>query len=373
MSNKDTFSIRMVTTLAEFEMLAEDWNALLGQTSTDEIFLTWEWVYTWSKHYLGKNRLYILLVYKGEYLVGIAPFYIGIRCLFGLISVKELRFLATGEVCSVYLDFIVPEKKKKAVLPRIYHYLYNEGKEDWDLIILSKISACSTSIDYLCRRIQEEGKVVELISYSVCPVINLPCKIENFLSSIAGSERYNLRRRRERLKEAGGVVCERITTSRDIEKGMTSFIQLHEQRWGKKGSGGSFQSAHFTSFHKEVARVFSERGWVRLDFMMLDGEKIAGSYGFVYRNRYSYYLPGFDPERVPKASPGRLLLFHCIEEAIKEEFKEFDLLLGWSEYKMAWASGIKRLLTIRHYNRTFSATLMKLVDSVKETIKILVR
>ena len=85
------FSIRAVTTLEEFEALANPWNALLKQTASDNIFLTWEWLYTWAKHYLGDNRLCIILVYKQpSQLVGIAPFYIqGLKTKLGIVNYND--------------------------------------------------------------------------------------------------------------------------------------------------------------------------------------------------------------------------------------------------------------------------------------------
>jgi CelD/BcsL family acetyltransferase involved in cellulose biosynthesis len=366
------FAVQVVTTLEELSTLAKRWNDLLRETAADNIFLTWEWLYTWARHYLGSNRLWVVLVSKGDQLVGIGPLYIRDQ-MDGLVKVREMRFLGTEEVCSTYLDFIVPEKHKKAALHRIYRHLHEEAAGLWDVLTLAEISAESSSIDFWDGFIQEAGRVMEIAGTTVCPVIDLPSRREDFLASLSGNDRYNLHRKRKRLEQAGQVAYERATSIEEIEKSLASFIQLHQMRWNQKGMGGSFRSQRFLTFHREIARVFAKKGCVHLDFLLLNGQPIAGIYGYGYNDRYSFYLPGFNPTLVPEASPGILLLFHRIEEAIRLGYREFDLLRGVADYKMAWANGLRRSLTLRYYNNHLRAAAVKLLESGKAVVKVLVR
>ena len=96
-------------------------------------------------------------------------------------------------------------------------------------------------------------------------------------------------------------------------------------------------------------RVLSERGRASLDLLLLDGRPIAGIYGFVYQGAYYFYLPGFAPDVLPKASPGLLVLYHRIQQAIR------------------------RSITLRYYNRSVRAVALKLLESGKQAAKILLR
>ncbi|MGI0015359.1 MAG: GNAT family N-acetyltransferase, partial [Nitrososphaera sp.] len=210
------FSIRVVTTLHEFEALAERWNCLLRRTAADNIFLTWEWLYTWARHYLGAHRLWIILVYNNrDELVGIAPFYIEELTRFGLLRCREVRFLGTRGVSSSYLDFIIPEKHKKTVLPLIYQFLHGEGRDLWDTLTLSEIPAASSTLNLWQGLVQDAGKALDIVGRTVCPVINLPTDVEEFKRSISGNQRYNLKRKRKRLEQAGHVAYERICATKD--------------------------------------------------------------------------------------------------------------------------------------------------------------
>jgi CelD/BcsL family acetyltransferase involved in cellulose biosynthesis len=144
-------------------------------------------------------------------------------------------------------------------------------------------------------------------------------------------------------------------------------------RWKQKGPGGCFQNERFLAFHKEIAGIFSKRGWVHLDFLTLNREKVAGIYGYTYNGKYYYYLPGLNPNICPETSPGRLLLFQCVCQAIRNGDGQFDLLRGAADYKLAWANGLRRSITMRHYNKTIRAAASKLMDSAKGVVKVLVR
>lgn len=120
-------------------------------------------------------------------------------------------------------------------------------------------------------------------------------------------------------------------------------------------------------------RVLSERGRVSLDLLSLDGRPIAGVYGFVYHGVYYFYLPGFDPGVVPKASPGLLLLYHRIQQAICDGQRMVDLLQGTQPYKLEWSNDVRRSITLRYYNRSVGAVALKLLESGKQVAKILVR
>jgi CelD/BcsL family acetyltransferase involved in cellulose biosynthesis len=169
------------------------------------------------------------------------------------------------------------------------------------------------------------------------------------------------------------VVYYRASSNGDVQKEMEAFVGLHQMRWEQKGLGGCFKSQRFLEFHKEVSEIFSRRGWAHLDFLILDGEKVAGIYGYSYKGKYYFYLPGLNPEIFPETSPGTLLLFQCICQAIRDGCEEFDLLRGPADYKMAWANGLRRSMTLKLYNKTIRAAASKFIKSGKEIVKVLVR
>lgn len=367
-------TIRAVTSLEEFKGLAQEWEQLLRTVPGHSLFLTWEWLYYWAKHYLGNHQLRILLLFDGhEQLVGIAPFYLRTMRVQGLVSVRELRFLGSEAVCSSYLDVIVNERHKHAALQSLYGYLFDHARTEWDVLTLSEVPSESSTLDDWNALFEEAGKVWEMVNTTCCPMIRLPGDVETYRAALGRSRRYTLQRKTKCLQGVGRMAYSRATSPADIDAAFDSLVTLHQQRWSVGLSGGVFANERSKRFHREIVQVLSERGRVRIDLLELDGRPIAAIYGFMYGATYYFYLPGFDPTAVPKASPGLLLLSHRIEEAIHDGMQAVDLLQGAQRYKLECATDLRRMLTLRYYNRRARAVALKLLESGKQAVKILLR
>lgn len=374
MKRTGSLTIRTVTSLEEFKGLAEDWDQLLRTIPGHSLFLTWEWAYYWAKHFLQCNGLRILLFLDNhDRLIGIAPLYLRTMRVHALISVRELRFLGSETVCSSYLDVIVNEQHKGAVLQRLHGYLFNEARKEWDILTLSKVPVESSSLDMWNDLFNEAGKVGEVVSMTCCPVIQLPGNIESYRATLGRNRRYTLQRKMKCLQAAGRIEYVRATRPAEIDATFESLVTLHQQRWSMRSSGGVFANERTLQFHRELVQVASERGWISLDLLQLDGRPIAAIYGFVYQSVYYFYLPGFDPAAFPKASPGLLLLSHRIEQAICDGAQVVDLLQGVQAYKLECSTGLRRSVTWRYYNRHARAVALKLLECAKQAVKILVR
>ena len=367
-------TIRAVTSLEDFKGLTLEWEVLLNTVPGHSLFLTWEWLYYWAKHYLGPNQLRILLAFDDhERLVGIAPFYLRRAKAHGVVSFRELRFLGSEAVCSSYLDLIVNEQHKPAVLQGLYRYLFNEARGEWDILTFSEVPAESSTFDLWNKLFAEAGKVGEVVSTTSCPVILLPEDLRTYRAGLGRSRRYTLQRKTKCLQGAGRVEYSRTTGPAEVDAAFESVVTLHQQRWSPRPGGGVFADERARQFHRDIVRVLSERGRVSLDLLSLDGRPIAGVYGFVYHGVYYFYLPGFDPGVVPKASPGLLLLYHRIQQAICDGQRMVDLLQGTQPYKLEWSNDVRRSITLRYYNRSVGAVALKLLESGKQVAKILVR
>lgn len=337
--------------------------------------MTWEWLYQWTRQYLGGNRLWILIVVDEDGRVrGIAPFYIRVVRPRHGIGYREIAFLGTEEVCSSYLDVIAESAYKQAIWQRLCRFLFQEAAEEWDIATLEEIPAESSTIGTLMDVFEEAGKVIEIRTSTCCPIISLPHSCADYRRVLSANHRYNLQRKRKALERLGLVSYHHIQKEPEASQAFDSVVRLHEKRWMLKGAGGGvFRRACFLAFHRDLVKVFEEKGWLSLSLLTLDDRPVAGIYGFVYEGAYYFYLPGFDPTAAPRTSPGMLVLGHRIEQAIEEGLGCFDLLQGDADYKRVWANGIRRSLTIRAYNRRSRALWVKLIESAKQAIKIAVR
>ena len=76
-----------------------------------------------------------------------------------------------------------------------------------------------------------------------------------------------------------------------------------------------------------------ERGWLRLNFLTITGERAASYLNFTYNNEMLVYNSGLLPEAYGRLSPGIVLLAWNIRHAIEEGISRFDFLQGDESYK----------------------------------------
>lgn len=366
-----SLTVRCVEDLDELHRLEQDWDRLAADSSPGNIFLTWHWHTTWVRHYLTVGQLHLLLIFDGQTLVGLAPFYIRKSSCLPVLQCRELRFLGTEEVCSSYLDVLAVPTRHAEVVARIYRYLFEEAVDRWDVLTLTDVPCESPSIDMWHRMFADDGKVLELTGFSVCPVVDTTHGWAAIRGRIGQTARYNLSRKLKYAQALGPLVFERLTDSDAIVRHWDEYVGLHGMRWQKQG--GAFASPRFKAFHREMSRELAKHGCVTLDFLMLNEERIAAIYGFSYRGTHSYYLPAMNPERAPRVSPGFLLLAHCIERAATAEAVVFDLLQGAADYKTMWADRLRRCLTLQGYNRSLPAVSWIAFKSLKKTAKVFSR
>jgi len=119
-------TIERIEDEARFTAMREEWNALLGDSDADCLFLTWEWLHTWWRHLGGRRRLFLLAARRGGELVAIAPLALAPPELGRLFPFRSLQLLGTGAVGSDYLDLIVRRGWEDEAIPALADHLRAE-------------------------------------------------------------------------------------------------------------------------------------------------------------------------------------------------------------------------------------------------------
>lgn len=246
---------------------------------------------------------------------------------FGL-RIGKIEFVGTHT--SDYNDFILKEKSEECIKSFI-EYL-NNLTENWHCIELSDMPENSKSLHTL-RKISTNIKPTH-----ECPYTSLPKSCDIFLKSLSGNLRHDLRGNLRRLERDGYKVnFADYSDSQSLNKGMKSFFELHQKRWTLKGSAGVYAEENSRNFALDIAKSFSQKGWLGLHILELSDKPVSALYGFKYQSRFYYYLSGFDPAYY-RYSVGNLLLAHVMSQCIQEGLSEFDFMRGAEDYKNRWNS-----------------------------------
>ena len=316
---------------------------LLEGSSDGSVFLRMEWLGAWWAHY-GKGRLLQATeVREGGRLVGYGLF---MATEMGkLVKTRKLEFVGAGH--SDLLG-IVAENDRVEVIDAVLDQVI-EGST-WDIGEFRDVRQYGPT----AGRVLERFPLAE-VSEENSPCITVRPSFQDYLSSLSQNARHNMGTCRRTLDnlEASFV---RIADRDSIPIALEEFFRLHEMRWSKKAED-SILTAQMRDFLRDAIRRFAHTGIPVIHALMIGEKTISMCLGFEYRNRYLYYLSGFDPAYL-RYGPGRCLLSKVIEEAHERGLKDVDLLRGDEEYKYHLGAENRSNLIVKVRRPSFKARIM---------------
>ena len=371
-------NIKRIRTPEEFYLLQEKWNFLLSESPANSFFLRWEWLGAWWKAYQDKDyELCILLAFRGNELIGIAPFYLIYKSWKNIFPIRRLLFLGTkeGNLISEFMDIIHRDGEEEAVTHEIFKFIVSEDL--CDDLALHNICTLSKTISVL-QQIAKERKFLYIVNGMYeSPYINLPANYNDFLSRCSKKLRYNIKNNQKMIVKYDNIVFRKTNNLLELESDFAELIRLHEQRWESRQLAGAFAGERFFSFQKMVMQDMLRNGHLELRFLSVSGKNIAAVYNINYKGKIYFFQAGLDLSFDKDLSPGLLLHSYCIEEAIKDGLKEYDFLLMGNDimdsYKKRWTKdyrhecdiymarpgAIKLMMSVRNKTKKFYHALKR--------------
>lgn len=330
-------------TEGQFGNMREEWNSLLEKSVTNEIFLLWEWMYSWWDVFKSGNRELYLLRGKnplGE-TVGIAPFYLHNQRGFGNRKRGIIRFCSSLETFPDHLDIIAAKEYEYSFAEAILNYLIQNG-QDWDLIKLDGVHENAIIKRYLTpARPKGDGVLTTSIPSARCPYLALDNTFEGYLRSFSSKKRQTLLRKRKILMTREKALLKTVHSDEEPEKQLQELFVLHNERAKRKGIKTTFVGEDLYRFHSKAIRYLLKKGKVALTVLHKEIPTLVSYYCFKHNQKYYYFQAGLSDEG-EKKSAGAVLFSLIIEEAFKEGCKEFDFLRGSEEYKFYWTKNYRK-------------------------------
>ncbi|KJS08356.1 MAG: hypothetical protein VR73_05920 [Gammaproteobacteria bacterium BRH_c0] len=176
------------------------------------------------------------------------------------------------------------------------------------------------------------------------------------------SQARSVLRRLKRLQEKGKVTFCRYDFTK-IDAARSSFevmLPMHMKRWPNayKAPG----------FHRNLLDFGLESGLLDFVEMSFQGKPIAWQISFLFKNRYSLYMPTVD-EAYYKFSAGYLMKGYALGEAKKDGFTISDHLRGAEGYKDSWGGDITYIFDVQFDSNRISSKARRWVFNVLARIK----
>ncbi len=365
-------SLRLIRNLHELEALRDHWDVLLKRSASDNLFLSWEWISTWSRVYLKGDHLFVIVVYEGEEPVAIAPWWQEERRLAGFSTLRRLRFLGTGNVCSDYLDIIVRTDQHSQWLRPIWQELFGPLRSQWDVIEYSDTPAGSEALTCFYRWADEDDRCLtrRVNQITTCPYLSLPATAEEFRGSLSATKRYALSRSRRHFDARGSVTFRYSDCAHEVSATMDRLRTLNTRSWTERGHSGSFATDKFIRFHNEVAQSMLGVRSLVLCSLWVDESYLGSFYGFQHGHVLYYYIMSVERSDENHVNAGDLLLAECMEEGVRRGCSEFDFLRGDESYKYRWTRTHRQNLSLNFYNRSARAALDLTTQSSRDVARI---
>jgi len=362
-------SIELIEAVEGFRRLRAEWNELLSSSSSDSLFLTWEWMFTWWKHLGGRRRLSILALRSAGELIAIAPLALRPPDYGRLAPFRSLEFLGIGSVGSDYLDLIVRAGREHLALPALAEYLAR-GKVMLEMAQIR--TGFSQALD-CAERIKGHGWGLSASRTSVCPYIDLSGQSwDSYLAGLGPAHRANLQRRLRNLARSSEPQFSEAESETERREFLGHLIDLHNLRRSELGGSEAFHTPGLLAFHEEFSALALQRGWLRLYLLRLDRKPAAALYGFRYGRTFYFYQSGFDPA-YRKQSVGLVAMGLTIRKALEEGALEFDLLHGDEGYKSLWARQRREIGRLEAYPPRVRGALQRTVNDIGRGARRLAR
>jgi CelD/BcsL family acetyltransferase involved in cellulose biosynthesis len=324
--------VEIVTDREAFFDLEPGWNDLVAKAGVGHPFLRHEWLRTWWECFGDDRRLHIVTVSSGSEIVAIAPLMREDVRMYG-VPVRRLRLLHNDHVPRA--DFIVAGGSDVAYRA-IWMALENE-RESWDVLQLSPIPGHSRTLDAMSKLARADGCPVGAWHGGDSPYLELSGTWSDYVASLRGKFRQNIRNRLARLDRLGEPALEVVSGGLEIRDDCEDAIRLEASGWKRTAKTAISCDRATHRFYAELAERAAKRGWLRLLYLRVNGRRIAASYSLLYEGRLFLCKTGYDPE-FSAVSPFKILTYLALRLAFAEGYAAVDFLGDPEPWKLQWTS-----------------------------------
>jgi CelD/BcsL family acetyltransferase involved in cellulose biosynthesis len=314
----------------------DDWPSLLQADPDATLFHGPRFLKPYWEEF-GAGRLSIAVVRAGDRPSAVAPF-----------EVDEgmLRFLGGFDVTDYMGPVGIPGERQPAA-NELMAAVATRG--DWERADLGGLPEDGAWLEGLRNAARDAGLAPDVGLDAVAPCLPLPASFDEYLATLPGKARHEVRRKDRRLREAFPDVRLVDASTATIGADLDRFVDLHRSSPGEKGR---FMVPGMELFFRRLAHALVPEATLRLAFLETGGRRIAGAIGFRDGAAFRLYNSAYDHDAAALA-PGMVLVAELVRSAIEEGHRSFDFLKGDLSYKYRFGPRRRRIMTL-HLRRPSS-------------------
>ncbi len=318
----------IVTDQKGFAGLESQWNVLLTAGGTGTCHSTFEWLFTWWKHFGRDRQLVLVTTAEAGKLVGLAPFYSEADAS----GNRTLHFL--GEGLSDYADLIVlPERPD--ITDALMAALLKDHAQ-WSAVDFEELPEWSVHSSFYERLAAAGGHAVLQGRTVRCPYLPITTTWEDFFSTMGNSFRHDLHNKQNRCLRSGITLqySSRYTVDSvflDAVVGLSAKRQLNDEH------RSPFVNHPDQEFLRDVLPLMGRHHLLRIGELRNGDALVSFALAFYWNGVVYDWNTQYDPD-YQQYSVGRMTLVSLIEQTFREKCREFDFMRGEEAYKFQWTS-----------------------------------
>jgi hypothetical protein len=353
---KNGYSMKSVQSVEEFEALSSSWAPVAMLNTPILPFVCHDWFRVWLRHFAFDNQLRIFALAEDEVFFAFAPFLMKKERYRGC-RVRKLELM--GNTYSPVRLFIVDHSSPEQVGKAVDAFLsgLKEQKElSWDVLDLDSLPEESSFFEILVRYMEDRQ-----IPFYPYPCFGdwyqdgIDCSGEEYLSLLPEKIRKDFQYCKRRLEREGRLEFRVVYAGEGVEEAIDAYYGVYGRSWQKQEKIGP-------TFHRDLARIAAERGWLRLAFLYQDDLPIAAQFWMV-SGATAYILKTVYDQEYRKYSPGKVLTSEMFRYVIDVDgVTSIDYVQGDEDYKKDWTPKRRERKGILVYNDTPRGRFLAFLD-----------
>ena len=328
--------------------LCREWIALCEEGASNHPFLRPEWFIAFVQNF--EKEILLLTVRRAGDLRAILPLVNRRGNLHG-IPVRKLQAVFNLNTQRFDLIHGKDETARKDILAALWKEI--KKQPEWQILEIRMADKESWLNDLLAIA-EGENYRTGIWQMDSAPFIKLPQAadkenlIEEHFKTLSQKRRKRLNRNLRLLKELGEINF--VVTHHYSTELMQRYFELESKGWKGEAGTAAADDINVAKLHDDFASAAAEKGALFVYELKLDDKTIAMQMRIMFNEQTVAWKTSYD-EKYARFSPGNLLSWESLKNALISGSSEIDLLSPPSVGKSGWASGERELVAFYVFRR----------------------
>lgn len=296
-----------------FESVSGNLKTVGSQLKFEAPFVLPGWMRAWQDVFAPQACLRIRSLWKAGRMVGLAPL---------RVENGTARLIGDADVCD-HLDLVCTAGQRREFCDALLDHLKAAGIRRLDL---NPLRPDSVVVQALAPEARKRGYAVSITAEEVLFEMDLPAAWEDYLQTLSGKQRHEVRRKLRRLEAHAATAFHLVQEPTAVQAALRDFLALFRQNRPDKAA---FMDARMEAYFRMLAVHVPE---TRIGFLSVDGRPAAAVWCCDFGGTRYLYNSGYDAG-LSHLSVGILCKILSIRDAIARGLTKYDFLKGEEAYK----------------------------------------